>query len=170
LTAHVITSVAWIGIVAGFLALAIAGVVSTDAQLVRGSYVAMDVIYRAVIIPSGLASLLTGVIASLGTDWGLFRHYWVLLKLLLTVPAVGLMLAHIQAVAYAARMASATTSIGDGLAGLQTQLIVYAIAALVVLLIATVLSTYKPRGRTGLGPRKSERRNSLSGASARSAM
>ena len=169
-TVHVIMSVAWIGIVTGFLALAIAGAVSTNAQLVRGSYVAMDVIYRTVVIPLGSASLLTGVIASLGTDWGLFRHYWVLLKLLLTVPAVGLMLVHLQAVAYAARMAS-MTSAGDVLAGSRTQLMVYAIAALVVLLTATVLSTYKPRGRTGLGPRKSERRNTpLSGASPRSAM
>jgi hypothetical protein len=165
LTAHVIVSVGWVGIVAGFLAFAIAGAISTDVQLMRASYVAMDVIYRAVVIPLGSASLLTGLIASLGTDWGLFRHYWVMLKLLMTVPAVWLMLVHLKLVAYAAHAASGMTLSGDSLAGLRTQLIVYAVAALLVLLTATVLSTYKPRGRTGLGLRKSERRNTpISGA------
>jgi hypothetical protein len=170
LTVHVIVSVGWIGVVAAFLALAIVGAFSTDVPLGPASYLAMDVIYRAVVIPSGSASLLTGVIASLGTDWGLIRHYWVLFKLVLTVPAVGLMLLHVEAVAYAARMASATISAGDSLAGLRTQLITYAIAALLVLLSATVLSTYKPRGRTGLGFRKSRRRNTpFSDSSPRSA-
>lgn len=171
LTLHVITSVGWIGIVAGFLALAIAGAFSTDLALARASYVAMDVIYRAVVMPSGTVSLLTGVIASLGTEWGLFRHYWILLKLLLTVAAVSLMLVHLKAVAYAARMASEVTSKGDSLAGLRTQLIVYSVAALLVLLVATVLSTYKPRGRTGLRFGKSDRRNtSISRTSPRSAI
>jgi hypothetical protein len=170
LTAHVIMSVGWIGIVAGFLALAIAGAFSTEMPLVRASYAAMDVIYRAVVIPSGSASLLTGVIASLGTDWGLFRHYWVLLKLLLTVPAVCLMLAHVKAVADAARMASAMTPANDGLSSLRAQLLIYSATALLVLLTATVLSTYKPRGRTGFGLGKSGRRSTpINGASPRSA-
>ena len=85
----------------------------------------------------------------------MFRHYWVVLKLLITVPAVWLMLVHLKPVAYAAHAASAMTLSGDSLAGLQAQLIIYAVAALLVLLTATVLSTYKPRGRTPFGARKS---------------
>lgn len=71
LTVHVIVSVGWVGIVAGFLALAIVGLVSTDALFVRASYVAMDFTYRTVVVPLGLTSLITGVILSLGTEWGL---------------------------------------------------------------------------------------------------
>jgi hypothetical protein len=147
LTAHVLASIGWVGIVLGFLAMAIAGEVSRDVQLVRASYVAMDLIYRSVVVPLGLASLITGLISSLGTDWGLFRHYWIVVKLLLTFPAVGLMLVHLQPVAYAAGVAS-TTLWGDDFAGLRLQLVAYAVAALVVLLTATGLSIYKPRGRT----------------------
>jgi hypothetical protein len=154
LTAHVIASVGWVGIVAGFLALAIAGQVSSDVELVRASYVAMDFTYRTVVIPLGLASLATGIISSLGTDWSLLRHYRVVVKLLLTMPAVWLMLVHLQPVAYAARAASAMTLSGDDLAGLRVQLIVYAVAALLVLLTAIGVSTYKPRGRTRYGARK----------------
>src|SRR5215207_577011 len=85
LTAHVAFSVGWLGAVAGFLALAIAGLTSQDAQKVRAAYLAMELIARFVIVPLNLASLLTGLVQSLGTKWGLFRHYWILVKLLITI-------------------------------------------------------------------------------------
>ena len=43
LTAHVTASVGWLGAVAGFLALAIAGLTSHDPQHVRSAYLAMTV-------------------------------------------------------------------------------------------------------------------------------
>ena len=42
LTAHVVSSVGWLGAIAVFLALAIAGLASQQAQLVRGAYLAME--------------------------------------------------------------------------------------------------------------------------------
>lgn len=42
LTAHVISSVGWLGAVAAFLALAVAGLAGRDARLVRASYLAME--------------------------------------------------------------------------------------------------------------------------------
>ena len=159
LTVHVVTSVSWVGVVASFLALAIAGLVSAEAEFARASYVAMDFTYRSVVVPLGLVSLATGIISSLGTDWGLFRHYWVLLKLLLTVVAVLLMLVHMQPVGHMAAAAAEKTSTDADLAGLRIQLVVYAGAALVALVFATALSTYKPRGRTGYGARKLLGRN-----------
>lgn len=74
LTAHVSSSVGWFGAVAGFLALAVSGLTSRDAQVVRAVYLAMNLIGWSVIVPLSLASLLTGVVQSLGTPWGLFRH------------------------------------------------------------------------------------------------
>jgi len=85
LTAHITFSVAWIGAVAVFLALAIAGLTSQNTQMVRTAYPAMELTARFVIVPLAFASLLSGLIQSLGTPWGLFRHYWVLAKLLLTI-------------------------------------------------------------------------------------
>ena len=159
LTVHVIVSVSWVGAVAVFLALALAGLVSPDIQLVRASYLAMDLTYRSVVIPLGLASLITGLVSSLGTEWGLVRHYWVLVKLLLTIPASILMLVHVQPVRYMAGAAAATMLSSADLSRLRMQLVEYAGAALVVLLVATALSTYKPRGRTGYGARKLEQRS-----------
>lgn len=51
LTAHVTSSVGWLGAVAVFLALAIAGLTSKDAQMVRAAYLAMELTTRFVIVP-----------------------------------------------------------------------------------------------------------------------
>jgi hypothetical protein len=101
-----------------------------------------------------LASLLTGLVQSLGTTWGLFRHYWVLAKLLITVSATVVLLMHMQPISYiAAIMAETTLSTAD-LRGLRIHLVADAGAALLVLLAVTALSVYKPRGMTRYGRRK----------------
>ena len=84
LTTHVTSSLGWFGSVAAFLSLAIAGVASNNTQLVRSSYVAMELVTWALIVPLSIATLLTGVVQSLGTTWGLFRYHWVIAKLMLT--------------------------------------------------------------------------------------
>jgi len=154
LTAHVSCSVGWFGSIAAFLALAISGLTSADAQTVRAAYLAMDLIGWFVIVPLCFGSLLTGLAQSLGTHWGLFRHYWVLLKLLITVLATLLLLVHMQPVGHLARVVAERTLAGGEMAGLRIQLIADAAAALVALLINATLSVYKPRGRTPYGWRK----------------
>ncbi len=154
LTAHVTSSVGWLGAVAGFLALAVAGLTSQDAQMVRAAYLAMELTGWLVIVPLSLASLLTGLVQSLGTTWGLFRHYWVLVKLLITILATILLLVHMQPVGHLARVVAETTLASGELAGLRVQLVADAGAALLALLIATTLSVYKPRGMTPYGRRK----------------
>lgn len=154
LTAHVTCSVGWLGAVAGFLALAVAGLTSQDAQRVRAAYLAMDLTAWFVIVPLSLASPLTGLVQSLGTAWGLFRHYRVLAKFLITVPATAVLLLHMQPIGHLARVVSETTLSGGDLRGLRIQLVANAGAALFVLLVATTLSVYKPRGMTPYGRRK----------------
>jgi hypothetical protein len=96
LTAHVTCSVGWLGAVAGFLALAVVGLTSRDAQTVRGVYLVMEPTAWIVLVPLSVASLLTGLIQSLGTPWGLVRHYWVLFKLLITLVATAVLLMYIE--------------------------------------------------------------------------
>lgn len=59
LTTHVTSSVGWLGAVGAFLALAIAGLSSQDAQIVRAAYLAMHLTTWFVIVPLSLAALLT---------------------------------------------------------------------------------------------------------------
>jgi hypothetical protein len=154
LTAHVISSVGLLGSIAAFLSLAIAGLISQDEQMVRGAYLAMGLIAWFVIVPLALASLLTGLIQSLGTAWGLFRHYWVLVKLLLTAFATAVLLVKMELIDYAARLAQETILPRVDLRTAGMQLVVHAAGGLLVLLIPAVLSVYKPRGLTPYGRRK----------------
>jgi len=153
-TAHITFTVGWLGSVAGFLALAVAGLTSPDFQIVRASYIAMELTARFVIVPLSLAPLLlTGPILSLGTPWGLFRHYWILAKLLINILSTIILLVHMQPISYLSRVAAAgTLSSADRRA--QVQLVVAAAAGLLTLLVATALAVYKPRGMTPYGWRK----------------
>lgn len=156
LTAHVTCTVGWLGAVAGFLALALAGLTSQDAQMVRAAYLAMELTGWFVIVPLSFASLLTGLVQSLGTTWGLFRHYWILVKLLIAVFATIVLLLHMQPTSRLAGVAAQTTLSGAGIHGLQIQLVADAVAALLVLLVATTLGVYKPPGMTRYGARKQQ--------------
>lgn len=164
LTAHVTSSVGWFGAVAVFLALAVAGLTSNDAQRVRSAYLAMDLTGWWVIVPLALASLLTGFISSLGTTWGLVRYYWVLVKLLVAVLATVVLLVHMQPISRLADLAAETTLSGTALRELRIQVVVQAGAALLVLLVATALSLYKPRGVTRYGWRKQQEQREASKA------
>jgi hypothetical protein len=84
LTAHVTSSVGWIGAVCVFLALAGIGLTSQSADTVRGAYLVMDRAAWLALVPFAIASLISGVVVALTTPWGLFRHYWVVFKLLIT--------------------------------------------------------------------------------------
>lgn len=85
LTAHVTASVGWLGAIIVFLGLAVVGLTSQDAKTVRAAYLVMEPAARLVLVPLSFASLVTGVVLSLGTAWGLFRHYWIVFKLVITV-------------------------------------------------------------------------------------
>jgi hypothetical protein len=150
-TVHVIVAVGWLGAVAGFLALAIAGLTSHDRQLVFAAYLSMDIIARYVIVPLSLVPLLlTGPLLSLGTPWGLFRHYWIVVKIVINILSTLILLIHMKPIQYMARVAAdGTLSSADH--GTQIQLVVAAGAGLLALLVATGLAVYKPRGMTAYG-------------------
>lgn len=154
LTAHITASLGWLGAVAAFLALVIAGLTGSSPQTVRGAYVSMELVGWGVIVPLAGASLLTGVTQSLGTAWGLFRHYWVIAKLLITVLATVLLLVHTQPVGHLADAAARAALAGGELEGMRIQLLVDAAAAAVALLTAAGLSVFKPRGITRYGRRR----------------
>jgi hypothetical protein len=154
LTAHVTSSVGLLGAIAAFLALAGVGLTDQKILIVRAVYPAMEMIARFVIVPLAFAALLTGLVQSLGTSWGLFRHYWVLVKLLLTVFASSVLLVKMELINYAARLAADTTSSDADLRAAGIQLVVHAAFGLLILLVPVILSVYKPPGLTRYGWKK----------------
>lgn len=150
LALHLTASVGWIGGVVAYLALGLAAVSAADDQTIRGAWIAMEVTGWYAIVPLAVASLLTGVVMALGTPWGLFRHYWVVISLVLTVIAVAVLLVHMPGVTATADVARTAT--GEELAALGGDLVHPAIG-LVVLLVVHVLNIHKPRGLTRHGQR-----------------
>jgi len=163
LTAHVTCSVGFLGTVAGFLALAVAGLTSLEAPMVRAAYLAMELTARFVIVPLSFASLLTGLVQSLGTPWGLFRHYWVLAKLVLTVLTIVVLLLQMEGISYMAAVAAETTLTSADLLGLRNSLRTHAAGGLLVSLVLAALSIYKPRGMTPYGWRKQHEQPAMPG-------
>lgn len=154
LAAHITFSVGWVGAVVSYLALAIAGLTSRDAQLVRAAYLSMELIGWFVIVPFSLAALSSGLVQSLGTQWGLFRHWWILVKFLLTIIATIVLLRHMQEVSRMARLVAEATVSGADFRALQVQLLVHPAGGLLVLLAVMTLSVFKPWGMTPYGRRK----------------
>jgi hypothetical protein len=154
LTAHVASSVGSLGAVAGFLVLAVTGLTSKDLQVVRAAYLAMELTAWYVIVPLVLASLVTGLVQSLGTPWGLFRHYWVVAKLLLNLVVTVVLLPQLEPIGYLADVAAETTFSNTDLYGLRISPVIHAAGGLLVLLVPVALSLYKPRGLTPYGWRK----------------
>ena len=137
---HVATSVGFVGAVGAFLVLAIAGL---DGAPV---YAAIGLITWEVIVPLAFASLLIGIVSAMATPWGLWRYYWIVAKLGLTLLAVVVLMLQTRTIAALAAAPSLA-----GMREAQMAMILHSGGGLVVLLLATVLSIGKPRGLTGWG-------------------
>jgi len=155
LAAHLTLSVGWIGAVAAYMTLDVSAATSQDTQTLRAAYLGMELIARNAIVPLAFASLFTGIVQSLGTKWGLFRHYWVLISLLLTIIATVVLLAETRTITYFADIAADPATSSDDLRALGSTL-VHSIGGTVVLLVILVLNVYKPRGMTRYGRRQQE--------------
>lgn len=153
LSVHLTCSVGWIGAVIAYLALGVAAVTSQAAQTVRAGWIAMELIGWYAIVPLALVSLFTGLVMSLGTKWGLFRHYWTLISFGLTLFATVVLLLHMPAVSFMADLAQEADDAGLG--GLGSDLL-HPGVGLLVLLVIQVLNVYKPRGLTRYGWRKQQ--------------
>lgn len=151
-TTHVTSSVGWVGAVLVFLALAVVGLTSQHEPTVRGAYLIMAPAAWFVLVPLAHASLLSGVAISLGTPWGLFRHYWVVSKLAITLFATVILLIYMGTFRQMAGVA-ADPIVELGLVRNPSPM-VHAILALILLLLATVLGVYKPFGMTDYGRRQ----------------
>jgi hypothetical protein len=159
-TTHVTSSVGWVGAVLVFLALAAIALTSKDERTVRGAYLVMAPAAWFVLVPLAHAALVSGIALSLGTPWGLFRHYWVVFKLGITLFSTVILMIYMGTFQQMAGVA-ADPVVELGLVRNPSPL-VHAVLALTLLLIATWLAVYKPFGMTPYGTRTNFQRRPAS--------
>lgn len=149
LTVHVGISVGWLGLAAAMTVLATAAVVADSHPVRHGAYELMHLFDLTVVIPSMMLALVSGIVLSLGTPWGLVRHRWVLAKLViaLVIPVI----ATVQSGWIdELRVRTATPAGVPGTLGvtLAACMAVYG----TLLWAAVVLSIFKPGGKTRWAP------------------
>ena len=155
-TTHITCSVGWVGAVIVFIAMAALALTSQNEATVRGAYLVMAPAAWFALVPLAHASLLSGVVLSLATPWGLVRHYWVVLKLGITVFCTVILMIYMGTFRQMARVAA--DPVVDLNAVRNASPLLHASIALALLLVATVLGVYKPFGMTGYGRRITFRR------------
>lgn len=149
LVLHIAVSVGWIGAALTFLAVAVGTRQASAPEMTQSGMAIMEAIGWTVLVPLSVASLVTGIVQSLVTPWGLVRHYWVLAKLLITVVATAVLLVFMEGFGHGGADAGGLHGNTPG-----SSSILHATGGLVLLVLALLLSVYKPRGLTGWGMRK----------------
>lgn len=148
--AHVVAAGGWLGLVVTMLVLGIAALTAATDVPPETVYRVMDLVGGTVIPPLAVATLLTGLVLSLLTPWGLVRHWWVVVKTVLGLAVI------VTAVSLTdAWLHQAITPTG-GSAG--ARLVVTSAVHLAMLTFATVISVDKPGGRTPRGRRRPTRK------------
>ena len=157
LSVHLVSSMGWLGAVAAYLALDLTAATSENPQMLRSVWIGMGLIVSVIIVPLAIASLVTGIIQSLGTKWGLFEHWWVLISLVLTIFAtIVLVIKAGDISAGAAALANPSSAHAP-----QGNSLLHSIGGLVILLFITFLNVIKPTGFTPYGWRKQQQRRAV---------
>lgn len=151
LSAHMLVSVGWMGALAAFLALAAFGFVGRDPVAARAAYVANGAITSYVIVPLAFAALATGIVQALATPWGLFRHFWVVIKLVIVAAATFMLVMKTGPIGYIAAIAAEGALEPGALTGLRGSILAHAVGGFLVLAWAAALGMYKPHGLTRHG-------------------
>lgn len=153
LAIHVAISVGWLGAVAAYIPFDLVAATSDDPEKLRAAYLGMELIATSVIVPLAVAAVVTGVVVSLGTRWGLFRHYWVLISFVVTSVAAVVLLIEMQTVRFFAETAANPATTVGGLRALGNTL-AHSIGGTIVLSAVLILNVYKPKGLTRYGWRR----------------
>jgi hypothetical protein len=146
LLVHIAVAGAWLGIDVVMGVLVFTALLTDDPQTAATSYQALQIFAVWPLLTAGLLCLASGVLLGLGTKYGLVRYWWVAVKLVLNIVLTTLVLFALRpGVAEAAEYGR---GVERGLAGpAPTDMIFPPVVSTTALLIAMILSVYKPWGR-----------------------
>ena len=121
-------------------------------QIVRAAWIGMELSGWFVIVPLACLAFLTGLVLSLGTPWGLFKHYWVVIALVPDDAVTGR-----PAAPHAERQHLGRPRTDSRRRRSQPPRrcdVLHPALGLLLLIVITVLNVHKPRGLTPYGQHK----------------
>ena len=137
---HYVSSVGWLGVGLCQFTIDVVGLSTSDGLLRHAGYELADVFDLGLLLPMAVVSLVSGVVRATRSRWGLFRHWWVAVKLVLTAALM------VGDPLFLGAWNAAAAAGGVG-AGLRERLIAGAMVNVGLLTLMTVLSVFKPWGR-----------------------
>ncbi|MEV4333868.1 DUF2269 domain-containing protein [Streptomyces sp. NPDC049597] len=152
LVVHVAASAGWLGLTLGLLALALTAFTTGSVPAIEASYLSMKVFTDWLVLTLAFLTLFSGLVLSLGTKWGLARHWWVFIKFWLTLATTT---ASVLALRPGVNEAAGSVASGAVVAD-PRDLVMGPAVSLAAYLFMTVISVLKPwgttrRGRSGRG-------------------
>jgi hypothetical protein len=146
LSAHILFSAIWFGVTVTFLILSISVLMTNDSQVIKAYYTSMLQLEQTAGRASIIGTVITGVILSLFTKWGLFKFYWIITKEILSLIclAIGFIFIFYWTIN---GIQLSEESIGDHFIANHYQLMIWIIIQVVLLAILFILSVFKPWGK-----------------------
>jgi uncharacterized membrane protein len=151
LTLHLMFSGIMLGNMAVFLILNLAAAATSDPDVFRACYRVMHILADSSVRASTIGTVVSGVLLSVLTHWGLVRYYWIIAKELLTLAAIAINFVGMHVWTLRAVRLSAAAGL-DALQNPQfTANRLYLLAGIIVQISSLVaiflLSVYKPWGK-----------------------
>ncbi|AJY73524.1 hypothetical protein [Paenibacillus beijingensis] len=88
LTLHLLFVAIMFGVAIVFLILSITAANTNDEGVLKACYASMHLLAETSVRASTIGALVTGILLSVLTQWGLFRFYWIIVKEGLTILAI----------------------------------------------------------------------------------
>jgi uncharacterized membrane protein len=148
---HIVAAGAWVGLDVMLGLLVFTAMFTVDHATTSLGYQALPLLLWP-IIAAAVVCLVSGVVLGLGTHHGLLRYWWVAVKLALNLLLTGLVVLLLRPGLYEAAEYGKRLAVGPASADLG-DLVLPPMVSSTALVVATVLSVYKPWGRVGRSAR-----------------
>ncbi|NGQ95885.1 hypothetical protein G3578_12035 [Brevibacillus sp. SYP-B805] len=160
LALHLLFAAIMFGVAIVFLILSITAANTNDEGVLKACYTSMHLLAKTSVRASTIGTLVTGILLSVLTQWGLFKYYWIIVKEGLTI--LSIILGPIGMYFWTLKAVTLTTA--EGLGALQdpaftvnsAQLWTGIILQILSLAMMFVISVFKP-----WGSRKQKNRSNL---------
>lgn len=157
LVIHLAGSIGWLGLYAALVVIGIVGLSTSDPVTFRSFFVVDGVLATYLMPVLSLLALVTGIVLAAGTSYGLFRHWWVVVSLVITTLMTAAVL--IFLVAQMRDLAATAAHLPDStimtvMSKDRLKLLIAPTAGFLLLVFLTGTNVHKPWGRIGAGRQK----------------